>query len=284
MDDLEAFKLGDSSVNTSVQDLETMLSWGDRRTGINDPAQGVSGNDRTPATTTLALLQEASRRIDLIIGQTREGLSELWTQVLELYAQFKPVVEFEVESDDGEGKFEMLEWHMMEDEEFRKRIMIKPTASTTALNKAVARTEMQGLLESMLAFNQTQMGMMDLFLQAQDPMLKGFIEKSLSGQTKVMQRVLDTFEFAKDEKEILPNPEELFNVNPLQPPVQADAGQGTGGEPQGATGGNPSGGPPGAADPVPEGAAAGSVPPTAPGRPANDGIPRLPGQSAGGVG
>ncbi len=285
MDDLEAFKMGDSSVNTSVQDLETMLSWGDRRTGINDPAQGVGGNDRTPATTTLALLQEASRRIDLIIGQTREGLSELWTQVLELYAQFKPVVEFEVESSEGEvgEKFQMLEWHAMDDEQFRKRIMIKPTASTTALNKAIARTEMQGLLESMLAFNQTQMGMMDLFLQAQDPALKGYIGKSLSGQTKVMQRVLDTFEFAKDEKEILPNPEDLFNVDPVQPPVQADAGAGAGG-PQGATGGNPTGGPPGAADPVPQGAAAGSVPPTAPGRPANDGIPRLPGQSAGGVG
>ena len=285
MDDLEAFKLGDSSMNTSVQDLETMLSWGDRRTGINDPAQGVGGNDRTPATTTLALLQEASRRIDLIIGQTREGLSELWTQVLELYAQFKPVVEFEVESKNSETgeKFQMLEWHAQDDDQFRKRIMIKPTASTTALNKAIARTEMQGLLESMLAFNQTQMGMMDLFLQAQDPALKGYIGKSLSGQTKVMQRVLDTFEFAKDEKEILPDPEELFNVNPIQPPVQADAGAGAGG-PQGATGANPTGGAPGAADPVPRGAAAGSVPPTAPGRPANDGIPRLPGQSAGGVG
>ena len=285
MDDLDTFKLGDSSVNTSVDDLETMLSWGDRRTGINDPAQGVGGNDRTPATTTLALLQEASRRIDLIIGQTREGLSELWTQVLELYAQFKPVVEFEVESNESETgeKFQMLEWHAMDDDQFRKRIMIKPTASTTALNKAIARTEMQGLLESMLAFNQTQMGMMDLALQAVDPTLKGYIVKSLSGQTKVMQRVLDTFEFAKDEKEILPNPEELFNVNPLQPPVQADAGAGAGG-PQGATGANPTGGPPGAADPVPQGAAAGSVPPTAPGRPANDGIPRLPGQSAGGVG
>ncbi len=285
MDELETFKLGDSSMNTSVQDLETMLNWGDRRTGINDPAQGIGGNDRTPATTTLALLQEASRRIDLIIGQTREGLSELWTQVLELYAQFKPVVEFEVESSESETgeKFQMLEWHAMDDDQFRKRVMIKPTASTTALNKAIARTEMQGLLESMLAFNQTQMGMMDLFLQAQDPALKGYIGKSLSGQTKVMQRVLDTFEFAKDEKEILPNPEELFNVNPLQPPVQADAGAGAGG-PQGATGANPTGGPPGAADPVPRGAAAGSVPPTAPGRPANDGIPRLPGQSAGGVG
>ncbi|KKL56930.1 hypothetical protein LCGC14_2240480, partial [marine sediment metagenome] len=123
MDDLEAFKLGDSSVNTSVNDLETMLSWGDRRTGINDPAQGIGGNDRTPATTTLALLQEASRRIDLIIGQTREGLSELWTQVLELYAQFKPVVEFEVESPESETgeKFQMLEWHAMDDDQFRKR-------------------------------------------------------------------------------------------------------------------------------------------------------------------
>lgn len=287
MDDLETFKMGDSSLNTSVGDLETMLSWGDRRTGINDPAQGVGGNDRTPATTTLALLQEASRRIDLIIGQTREGLSELWTQVLELYAQFKPVVEFEVENKDapegadGSEKFSLLEWSGQSDEQFRKRILIKPTASTTALNKAIARTEMQGLLESMLAFNQTQMGMMDLFLQAQDPALKGYIKKSLSGQQKVMQRVLDTFEFAKDEQEILPDPEELLNVNPIQPPIQAAAGQGP---VQGATGGNPTGGPVGAADPVPRGAAAGSVPPTAPGRPGNDGIPRLPGLPAGGVG
>lgn len=271
MDDFEAMRMGDTGISTSVQDLGMMLDWGDRRTGINDPAQGVSSSDRTPATTTLALLQEASRRIDLIIGQTRESLAELWMQVLELYTQFKPVVEFEWK--EGE-KVNLMEWDSMSDEEFRKRILVKPTASTSALNKAVARTENQGLLESMMGFNQSQATMIDYYLAATDPFLKGYLQKSIEGQHKVMQRVLDTFEFAKDEDEILPNPEELLNVTPVQPPLAPTVG---------ANGGNPGGTAPGVGE-VPDEAAAGVIPRNAPGRPGQDGLPRLPGVPPGGAG
>ncbi len=181
MDQLEPMRMGDGAINTSIQDLETMMDQGNRRTGVSDPSQGIGGNDRTPATTTLALLQESSRRIDLIIGQTRESLGELWMQVLELYAQFKPVVEFEILEDE---KFSLLAWDSMSDEDFRKRIMVKPTASTTALNKAVARTEMSGLNEQMIAHNQSVVGLIDSFLQAQDPVLKEYLKTPSRASTK----------------------------------------------------------------------------------------------------
>jgi hypothetical protein len=261
--DFEPLRLGDTSINTQIQDLNILDTWLERRTGVQDPA--LPG-DRTPATSFLASLQENARRIDLVIGDIRESLSEVWNQVLELYAQFKPVVEFEVKR--GE-KFEMIEWNSLGDEEFRKRVAVKATASSSALNKAVARQEWMAFLQTLTASNETTVQLLDLFLRAQDPSLKTFILKSMEGQHKVTQRIFDTFGDAKDQDELLPNPEEFLpNVNPLQPPVGDEQGPPAPGSPQGLS----------------PGASAGVAPATAPNRPGRaggvPGQPTLPGRSS----
>lgn len=265
MDEFEALKMDSGSFNSSIQDMQTMQGWGERRTGIADPIQ--QPGDRQPATSFIAARQEQAQRIDTVIGGLRESLGEMWMQVLELYAQFKPVVEYERRA--GQD-FDLLKWNSMGPDKFRKRINIKPTASTAALNKSVLRTEMITLLEQSMAFNQSQGQMLDLYLQAQDPTLRIYIEKSITGQHKIMQRILDTYEMAKDEDTVLPNPEEyLPNVNIFQPPIGGGAEQGaaTLGAPQdlGAGGGG------------------GFAPPTAPNRATpGEGIERPPSPTGGG--
>ena len=255
-DIFEPLRMGDPTVNTSMTDLQLMLRQGETRTGITDPTP--TPGDRTPATSFLAARQEAAQRMDTMIGGMRESLGEMWMQVLELYAQFQPIHEYEIR--DGEN-YEMVEWAVEGDEAFRRRVQIKPTVSTQALNKAVARMEMALLLEQTIAFNQSQGTLLDLFLKAQDPFLKQFIQDSLTGQHKIMQRIFDTYELAKDQDELLPNPEDyLPDVSNLQLPV-GGGGQGpdTLAEPQGLS----------------PGGTGGLAPPTAPGRPSpGAGIPR----------
>jgi hypothetical protein len=263
-----ALRMGDIQMSTTIENLNTVATWLERRTGVADPAMDVG--DRTPATTTLALLQEASRRIDLTIGGIRRSMSEFWMQVLQLYAQFKPVVEFEVETGDADGvqKFDLMEWHAQNDVDFRKAIAIKPTMSTSALNKAILRTEMQALNETVMAYSQISLQTLDMFLAAVDPSLKGYLKDMLTAQHKIMQRQVDTFEFAKDQGVVLPNPEKYLNaISPLQPPLGAANPAGAGAaagvlaRPQGLTPG-PSGG---------------LAPATAPGRPgAQTGVARQP--------
>ena len=265
----QALRMGDIQMSTTIENLNTVATWGERRTGVADPAMDVG--DRTPATTTLALLQEASRRIDLIIGGWRKNLAEFWMQVLQLYAQFKPVVEFEVETEDnpeGVKKFDMFQWHAMSDVDFRKAIVIKPTVSTSALNKAIQRTELQALNETVMAYNQATVGILDLFLTAVDPSLKGFLRDTLVAQHRIMQRQVDTFEFAKDQGIVLPNPEKYLNaVSPLQPPIG----------PPGGAGGGPAGGVLARPQGLTPGPSGGLAPATAPGRPGSGaGVPRQP--------
>lgn len=270
-DEFEPLRLGDATFNTSMSDLQLLMGEGDKRTGLPDAAAGV-GEERQTATAVLALLQEASRRIDLIIGGFRDALGELWMQVLELYAQFKPIMEFP----DNEGT--LVQWHFLPGEPFRRRVMVKPTMSTAALNKAILRQELQSLQEGMFAYANTQLGLTNMYLQAQDPNLKLYIGATLEGLHLVQERILQTFEFAKDVKAILPSPvTELERVNPLQPPL-ATPGGGPGGGPAGGVG-------------TPQGLlpnpGAGSAPATAPGRPGPEvGIPRSgrgPGGSSGAV-
>jgi hypothetical protein len=265
MDDFDVIQMNSGTFNSSISDMQTMQGWGERRTGLTDPIQ--QPGDRQPATSFIASRQEQAQRIDTVTGGLRESLGETWMQVLELYAQFKPIVEFEHK--EGED-FTLMEWHSQGADKFRKRISIKPTASTASLNKSVLRTEMITLLEQAIAFNQSQGQLLDLYLQAQDPVLRTYVEKSITGQHKIMQRILDTYEMAKDEDDVLPNPEEyLPNVNIFQPPIGGGLQQNaaTLGEPQdlGAGGGG------------------GFAPPTAPNRPSpGSGIERPPAPEGGG--
>ena len=288
MDEFEVFRMGDSSFNTSMSDLETLMSAGDKRTGLPDSAAGVSEGDRVTATATLALLQEASRRIDLVIGGVRDGLAEFWTQVLELYAQFAPVQQFpykepsvEIAEDTDFSASEpdvpvMMTWHYQGNEEFRKRVMVKPTVSTAALNKSVLRQETQALLEQLIGYNRSQMELLNLFLSAVDPHLKMFIRQSMDAEQTVMERIAETFEFSKDSKTFLPKPGGILDkINALQLPLPPSGGPG-GAQPGGSMG-------------TPQGLlpnpGAGFAPQTAPGRPSPEvGQPRNAGNPPGSQG
>lgn len=281
MDELEVFRLGDATFNTSMSDIEILMSSADKRTGLPDSAAGVAEGDRATATATLALLQEASRRIDLVIGGLRERIAEYWMQTLELYAQFKPIMKFpykedtmEIEGDQdlsaGHDVPTMMEWHFEGTEAFRDRVMIKPTVSTAALNKAVLRQETEALLERMIAYNRSQIELLNLFLQTMDPTLKSFLAQTMDAEHLVMERIAETFEFAKDSKQFLPKPGKMANdiSETLQPgPLQVGApGAGNGAQPNEGLG-------------TPQGLlpnpGAGVAPGTTPGRPTPDvGIPQ----------
>lgn len=268
-EEFEPLRMGDQSFNTSMTDLQLLMQEGDKRTGLPDSAAGV-GQDRQTATAALALLQEASRRIDLIIGGIRDQLGEWWMQTLELYAQFKPVMEFP----DATGV--LVQWHYESGEAFRRRVMVKPTMSTAALNKAILRQELEGLEQQLIAYAQVQLQLANAFLQAVDPALKMYIAKTAEGLHLVMERTLQTFEFAKDTKAILPAPAlELPNVAPGQPPLT----------PPPSGGGSQPAGPMAAPQGLLPNPGAGSAPATAPGRPGPEvGLPqsgRGPGGAAG---
>jgi hypothetical protein len=281
MDDFAPIAMGQRSFNTSMNDIQFVMTWGERRTSVADPVS--QPGDRQPATSFLASLQEQARRIDFVIAGMRDQLGEFWMQVLELYAQFKPIVEFEAEEDvqpEGlaedqdffapQAKFEMIQWNGMADEDFRKRIHIKPTASTSALNKAVARQEMMTLLEQQIAYNSSTGEVLNLYLTAQDPFLRQYLEKVMRGQYLIMQRIYDTFELVKDQDKIIPDPEEFLpDVSQLQPPLAPPGGQQGGGEL-------------GSPQALAPGTGAGFAPATAPNRPsAGSGIPRVPGVPGG---
>jgi len=278
MDDLEVFRLGDSNFNTSMTDLQLLMDAGDRRTGLPDAAAGGTQDNRATATATLAILQEASRRIDLVIGGIREGLSEFWMQVLELYAQFSPILEFPYQEDqtdllvDGDEDMAtreaptLLRWHFKGEEAFRRRVMIKPTMSTASLNKSVLRQEMGILHDRLVAYNTQQITFLNYYLQAVDPTLKAYLRQTMDASHLVMERELETFEFAKDTQNLLPKPGGILDdISPVQAPL-ADVGKGSGS----GSGSTPGVGSPQGLLPNP---GAGYSPSTAPGRPINGGLP-----------
>lgn len=88
--DMKTFNF--ASPNNALPQLAGILqAWGERRTGINDINLGNGSNlpSRTPATTTLSLLQEGNRRFDLSLKELRSGcLDRIGVRLLQLLQQF----------------------------------------------------------------------------------------------------------------------------------------------------------------------------------------------------
>lgn len=91
--DIKDLQLGE--VYPSIFEVGVLFrDYAERRTGVSDynlgRESGLAGGKHGTATTTLALLQESSRRFDLYAKDIRKAVGEIGMQALELIQQFKP--------------------------------------------------------------------------------------------------------------------------------------------------------------------------------------------------
>ena len=137
--DLQEFSLGDVHQSNFV--LHTLLKdYHERRTKVTDYTLGKESSSlksRATATGTLALLQESGRHFDLVINNSRNALSELAYQLVELYIQYRPEKVFTV--DDGEGQFSDVFLPKLDLDNLREDFNFSCTATSLAVNKEIEK-------------------------------------------------------------------------------------------------------------------------------------------------
>jgi hypothetical protein len=84
--DIRELRFGQNYI-VSMQEEHVTMSMAERRVGISDMSMGreSSATGRAAATTTMALLQEGSRRFDLTIAELRRALGEQGNHVVEMW-------------------------------------------------------------------------------------------------------------------------------------------------------------------------------------------------------
>lgn len=135
--DLEDFTLGEVHQSNFV--LHGLLrDYHERRTKVTDLNLGRPSEitrSRATATGTLALLQESGRHFDLILNNSREAMTEIAYQIIELYAQYAPNKVFTVTGKDG--TLEQL--RLPKIGTLREEYTFHATATSIAVNKEIEK-------------------------------------------------------------------------------------------------------------------------------------------------
>lgn len=141
--DLVDFALGEvypSSTNNEV----IARDYAERRTGISDFNLGVEAKQikRTPAATTLAVIQESNKRFDLVVRDIRATTKELGWYIVEQTAQEKPFEKIRRALGPKAGTV-VTALLQLPYTEIQQRVIIDISATSAALNK---ETELQKIM------------------------------------------------------------------------------------------------------------------------------------------
>jgi len=255
-----------------INTLPLIQDWGERRTGVNDASMGKMSPKRSPATSTLAMLEQSNKGTDHIIKRMGRAQRRMWTQCMGSYVQYGQPMD-RLQKVLGPEGAQILDaaWKALTPQDVREVLAVTAQVSSSNLNRQTKRQESLALFGHVQAAYQAISQTAFMMVQMPDPALKQLMVYQLQGFNKALGRVFDTFE-VKDQKFINPNFLEILANVPTQPTPETPGG---GGGPQQAGPGNQMaeviglfGG---------ESPASGPVAPT--GRPA-PGVPRSAGETA----
>jgi len=180
----------------SITEREAIYrDYAERRVGVTDYSLGRESpivGWRATATSTVSLLQEASRRFDLTLREIREAYKELGTQITELYQQFKPIV---ILREFAEEKSDIIETVInLPPERVRLGLDINLTAITAARN---AEAEKQNLLNlfGLLRDYYTSAMQAAMILENPEagPISKGAAVAALQKSSELIRRLIETW-------------------------------------------------------------------------------------------
>ena len=202
-----------------------LQDWGEKRVGISDYLMGRESpavGTKATATSTLALLQESSRRFDLVLRDVRHASTELGYQILELYQQYtKQPMNYMFNRNEvsdvleeyartGQWKPQAQSINLTGDD-LRDRFSIELSASRSSLNREMEK-------QNYLALFQLSMGyykqMLELAAQLGNPQIpqeyREAITRVADASKELARRVYDSFD-VRDPSALIPEIGEFIN-------------------------------------------------------------------------
>lgn len=223
-DDFIPIDLGTGRPTTQITDIGTIERWGQFITSITDVNLGKEAKSRTPATTTLSLLEEANKRVDRTIQNMRDSMLEIWKQVLMLYFQngdMNAMANMAAIETEDVPKF-VTAWGAASPQDVLEFLTFRAEVSSSALNRQAQRQEGLALFAQIDQYYQRLIQMASFVGGAQnmDPAFLDMLALMLKGYERSMSRVLDTFD-VKNQKDF--NPDSLIKLVSQVQTIDANA-------------------------------------------------------------
>lgn len=213
---------------STLSERQNLFGLSEKRTGVSDYLTGRESpiiGSRATATSTLALIQEGTKRVEEVLENIRLGFAEVIENCFYIWIQYGlGGLDDLVFSDDDTGTLVKEFFAQVKAENVNGSLAVDLSATDAAGNRQAMQTMqlqiiqvMMGYLEKLLAAGQSA-----LMAQQQMPELALMIGDVMTAARKMFRDLLQKYDIRNPE-EYLPDLEKYLNAG-QQPP--ADAGQG----------------------------------------------------------
>jgi hypothetical protein len=195
---------------------------------------------------TMAMQEQSNKKFKSYIDNLRAGLTEIFYQILELFAQYQPSYSWR---EDSSGSWQTKTMEIPDIAQIRDGLSIDLAASTEMISQEVRRQMNMEKYQILSDYYSKLMGAAQTLVNpAVPPAFKAFAAKSIGAVDKVMRSILEDFD-TPDVDDIVINPTDTITPEaamqpPPQPPMPPGGPGGPGGPPKGGPQGPAQGGPP----------------------------------------
>lgn len=231
--DFIPFAAGDT-YNSTLEERQNLFGMVEKRTGISDYLVGRESpiiGTRATATSTLALIQEGTRRVEEVLENLRRGFSEVIENCIYIWIQYGLDGLDEVAFGDDQIGTEVREFFKdLTAENVNGAIAIDLAASDARNNRQMMQQLQLAIIQVMMTYleRMLQAGQAALQAQQQSPEFAGMIKEVMRASKVMFTDLLRTYDIRNPE-EYLPALEEFLDGD--------GTGQGVSGSAEGQPGG-----------------------------------------------
>ncbi len=263
--DFIPFQTGDIYPST-LSERQNLFGMVEKRTGVSDYLTGRESpiiGSRATATSTLALIQEGTKRVEQVLENIRLGISEIVQNAFDIWTQYGvDGIDEDVFGGDETGAL-VKEFFATQASHntVRGALAIDLSATDASGNRQVQQQLQLSIIQLMMGYYEKLMaaGQMIVQAQAQSPQLASLIEATMVAASEMFKDLLQKYDI-RNPDDYLPDIREYITGQPMGMPSGAIAGPQSSSGPSGQSGG------PGASRRLPSGPQ-----PTAPGVPGSAG-------------
>lgn len=240
--DFIPFNTGDIYPST-LSERQNLFGMVEKRTGVSDYLTGRESpiiGSRATATSTLALIQEGTKRVEQVLENIRMGIAEIVQNAFDIWTQYGvDGIEDDVFAGDETGTlvkefFDKQASHNT----VRGALAIDLSATDAAGNRQVQQQLQLSIIQLMMGYYEKLMsaGQMALQAQGQAPQLTQLILATMDAASKMFKDLLQKYDI-RNPDDYLPDIRQYITGQPVGMPSAPIAGQGAMPGPAGSAGG-----------------------------------------------
>ncbi len=237
--DFKPFRAGDT-YNSTLAERQNLFGLAEKRTGVSDYLTGRESpvvGSRATATSTLALIQEGTRRVEEVLENIRSGWAEIVEMWFYIWFQYGlDGLDDMVFKDSETGQLIKDFFENVKVDQVHGAFAIDLTATDASNNRSVQQQVMLSIIQVMMNYLEKllQAGQSAIEAQQTQPELTALITEVMSVSRKMFRDLLQKYDI-RNPDDYLPDLEKFLNANGA--PYVGNPGLTTG-----APGGTPPGG------------------------------------------